>query len=346
MKDKRTDTRDRTELADRVEVLHDTLDRLSLDTVLLAEELRIALEEPWGVSAAAVAAVAGGQSESAPRSHGPFQAARFLATLTQPLGESRQRANARIHKILVGTAPADAAARLWIGSHHDEHRAGLDNQLKDVSIVSDALEGKFGKLSASAHEFIKLSHDKICREWDDEKSLTQFISYRISGEPDSPTPSLANRLERLAHYSRYHDDDEVRKLAAILIPEWGLEMAPPIGKPTQPALPDTAPALWKSDKQSGETPPDFIQRVYAPWLGHGLTRAHIKQLDEPLYRSLYKWLSNPRNEMPEDLDLPTLAQQNDRTLARLEAGEAVGEFTMREMGRIRSAMQRRVEKER
>lgn len=78
-------------------------------------------------------------------------------------------------------------------------------------------------------------------------------------------------------------------------------------------LPQKAPALWKQDKQKGDTPVIFIQRHYAPWLDGKMTRRDIKRLDEPLYRSLYSWLRS--NELPEGFDLPTAKDANDRLLS-------------------------------
>ena len=77
-------------------------------------------------------------------------------------------------------------------------------------------------------------------------------------------------------------------------------------------LPLVAPALWLERENRKETAPDFIKRVYAPWLGHGLTQAHIHQLDKQLYTALHNWLRF--NDMPADLDLPTRKQLNDRLL--------------------------------
>lgn len=49
-------------------------------------------------------------------------------------------------------------------------------------------------------------------------------------------------------------------------------------------LPTVAPALWEERTSGREvSPADFIREHYAPWLGNGLTRAHIGKLDEKLY---------------------------------------------------------------
>ncbi|WP_426030922.1 hypothetical protein [Caulobacter sp. DWP3-1-3b2] len=84
------------------------------------------------------------------------------------------------------------------------------------------------------------------------------------------------------------------------------------------ALPSNAPALWISEKKPGDSPPAFIKRHYAPWLGKGLARPDIKRLDPQLYVALNNWLRN--NEMPADLDLPTLKEKNDRWAERVLPG--------------------------
>lgn len=81
------------------------------------------------------------------------------------------------------------------------------------------------------------------------------------------------------------------------------------------ALPDVAPALWAKDKRAGETPPDFIRRVYEPWIGKGLARSDLRGLDPQLYMALANWLR--KNEMPGDIDLPTVKQVNDRWVEKI-----------------------------
>lgn len=107
------------------------------------------------------------------------------------------------------------------------------------------------------------------------------------------------------------------------------------------ALPNKAPAIWTEAKLSGDTPPAFIQRHYGPWLGKGLTRPDIKRLDGQLYVALSNWLR--KNEMPHDLDLPTLKEMNDRLVSDVRAGKrpVVGEMTAREHSRLVGAIHRR-----
>ena len=84
-------------------------------------------------------------------------------------------------------------------------------------------------------------------------------------------------------------------------------------------LPKKAPKLWLERKNKDESPVDFIRRVYAPWLGKGLGKPHIRQLDMSLYEALRKWPQN--NERPTDLYLPTKSEIIDKRVA--DAGGAI-----------------------
>lgn len=109
-------------------------------------------------------------------------------------------------------------------------------------------------------------------------------------------------------------------------------------------LPTEAPEIYQG-LRGPESPPEFVKRVYAPWLGQGLDRAHIKHLDSTLYQGIMNW--SRKNEWPADVDLPTRAEQTQRTIAQLRAtapdgqlGKVLGNFTAREAQRIRSALHR------
>ena len=119
--------------------------------------------------------------------------------------------------------------------------------------------------------------------------------------------------------------------------------------PRSTGLPDQAPALWLERKDRGQSPPEFIRRHYAPWLGR-LTQADIRRLDRSLYMALHKWLRT--NAMPDDLDLPTRKEMNDRLLAAREedAGRPPRPYPTlpedREAQRLHEAARRRARKRR
>lgn len=109
-------------------------------------------------------------------------------------------------------------------------------------------------------------------------------------------------------------------------------------------LPTEAPEIYQG-LRGPESPPEFVKRVYAPWLGQGLDRAHIKHLDPTLYQSINNW--SRKNEWPADVDLPTRSEQTQRTIEQLKQqapegriGKVLGNFTAREAQRIRSALHR------
>jgi hypothetical protein len=69
------------------------------------------------------------------------------------------------------------------------------------------------------------------------------------------------------------------------------------------ALPSVALAIWKVDKLAGDTPPEFIKRVYGEWLGNGLTVADLRKLDPSLVRALAHHEKQGRL-IPDGFDLP------------------------------------------
>ncbi len=85
-----------------------------------------------------------------------------------------------------------------------------------------------------------------------------------------------------------------------------------------PRLPELAPEIYQG-LRGPETPPQFVQRVYGPWLGHGLDRGHVRQLDPTLYQAIVNW--SRRNEWPADVDLPTRPEKGKRWVEMIGAGE-------------------------
>jgi hypothetical protein len=77
---------------------------------------------------------------------------------------------------------------------------------------------------------------------------------------------------------------------------------------TKPQLvvPQQAPERYADRADRSERAVAFIRRVYQPWLGQGLTQAHINHIDKQLYMALHNWLRH--NDMPADLSLPTKSE--------------------------------------
>ena len=57
-------------------------------------------------------------------------------------------------------------------------------------------------------------------------------------------------------------------------------------------------------------PEQFIEKVYGDRLGRGFTQADLRTADMSLYSALHRWLA----ENTLSIDLPTLAQWNDRQI--------------------------------
>jgi hypothetical protein len=157
--------------------------------------------------------------------------------------------------------------------------------------------------------------------------------------------SLLDQLSLLDRFAAENPgepvSDFVLKLFPSLLTEFDLSET----------LPTMAPEIWPSDRREAdgklETPPAFIKRVYAEWEGRGLTKKLVRELDPTLYRALYNWLQRG-NQMPDDLDLPTIAEQNDRVIdGLLKQGSErdASSFAAKEIVRVQSALRRRLEKE-
>lgn len=139
----------------------------------------------------------------------------------------------------------------------------------------------------------------------------------------------------------------VRALTTALVAELAKQQlaispATEVASPAQVELPAEAPETYQG-LRGPETPPEFVKRVYGPWLGQGLTRADIRKLDPKLSVAITNWLSRPGNEWPADVDLPTKAEQNERLLSagpeaiREHLGKFTGQEALREAARINAA---------
>jgi|GEM_PF-4733292 len=208
----------------------------------------------------------------------------------------------------------------------------------DESIRREAAE----ILSAAIREseyFISVIKDGKCYHPYCIEDLTESANY-ISSKllpvvfmnvgDDFPGRSVepAERLAWLDEFVRKNPGEPVSELVRELFPRV---------MDDRMELPSVAPALWTQDRLRSDTPPDFIKRHYEPWLGKGLARSDIRRLDPNLYESLANWLR--KNQMPEDMDLPTLKERNDRWVQRFEEGDLNVEA--RDVSRLAQAAARR-----
>jgi hypothetical protein len=81
--------------------------------------------------------------------------------------------------------------------------------------------------------------------------------------------------------------------------------------------PIKAPELWKDRADKNEDPVAFIKRVYAKYLGEGISRADISRLDKRLYNSLNTSIHRHGDSLSDVL--PTKSVIIDKKLK--EAGE-------------------------
>jgi hypothetical protein len=181
-----------------------------------------------------------------------------------------------------------------------------------------------------------------------EKLRDEFASPESAHRSDaekSPVPeSVAERLTRIDAYARENPGQPVSSMLRKLFPALTRSDALQRNEQSFPPLPQKAPELWTSGKRSRETPPAFIARVYKPWLGK-ITRVQIGKLDARLYEALNFWLRS--NEMPPELDLPTVEEANDRWVRRILSGDSAaiaelnGPDAYRNLERLVSAVRRR-----
>ncbi|MFZ5746916.1 MAG: hypothetical protein ACOY45_04575 [Pseudomonadota bacterium] len=151
---------------------------------------------------------------------------------------------------------------------------------------------------------------------------------------------VRERLAQIDDFTKNHPGEPVSGLILELFPEL-------VDRSTleKVALPIAAPQKWSTDRilidDMLENPYQFIKRVYEPWLGKGLTKAHVRKLDDPLMQAFYLW--QREHPMPEDLDLPTKKEWVDREVAAMKTaggGWATTEQE-REARRLMAASRRR-----
>ena len=99
---------------------------------------------------------------------------------------------------------------------------------------------------------------------------------------------------------------------------------------------EKAPTLWaERDVDVKTNPAKFTIDTYKRWIGQGLTRQHLRELDPQLYHALSVW----EHRHPEDRikDLPTLAEVIDEKIASL-----ANEFEPEELRKLGTTLQTRL----
>ena len=87
-------------------------------------------------------------------------------------------------------------------------------------------------------------------------------------------------------------------------------------------LPRKAPSLWH-ERTTGRSvsPADFIRLHYTPWFEKGLTRAHLVQLDKPLYTAYAQQVHRTPEKLIPELPSEVRVKRDDpvEALERIRA---------------------------
>lgn len=86
-------------------------------------------------------------------------------------------------------------------------------------------------------------------------------------------------------------------------------------------LPAEAPSKWLDRADKAEDAVSFVRRVYAPWLGKGVSRPDIRRLDKSLYHALSNWVTK-NGPLPSDVHLPTKKELYDTRLESVATSSA------------------------
>lgn len=194
-------------------------------------------------------------------------------------------------------------------------------------------------------KIIKLNLESNKTDNHDQRRHDRHLNIDQMGS--DPSEHVRRKLDKIDAFIESNPGIPVSGLILELFPELNY-----LEEEVEISLPTVAPAMWPKDRGTVEgaleTPPQFIKRVYEPWLGKGLTTADVRRLDEPLMQAHYYWCR--KHGTPSDLDLPTKEQTNDRALAKARDGatgalKVSGAFTLKEAQRLYQAERRRAVKD-
>jgi len=131
---------------------------------------------------------------------------------------------------------------------------------------------------------------------------------RVTNPPPKPDVGPAEKKRLLLAFCKSADGPAIDEAFALLESK-ALLKAP---EPGDDGLPLTAPALWE-ERTTGRkvSPADFIREHYAPWLGKGLTRAHIGNIDRKLYDAYAQQVKRKPGEAIVDLPSEVKIKRDD-----------------------------------
>lgn len=156
---------------------------------------------------------------------------------------------------------------------------------------------------------------------------------RPSGKPKEEIAALAASIAARNQLTNIELAASLRQVADAIAPA-------EVPQAQVLALPSAAPEAWaKRDLNLRETPPRFIARVYAPWVGRGLTRKDLKTLDPELYRALSVWLTrHPEEDIAAAL--PRKSDKLDELIDKLAA-----EHSLEDLRKLGYAIDARLKRE-
>lgn len=276
-----------------------------------------------------------------PESHVAIEAIRrFCGAPAHSVAATAQMAERTIH----------ALARACSEANDDGEETEISFYSCLINVITEAKQDRNNlSLSHDLHSYLSEHWSKI--EFLSISCLGEYIRHLDDNQKRNTLLALLDGpVEQAFDVSDFPKDkrDQFRamlvdRLLSHEMPvqgEWvariGRQPAPNSGPP----LPAVAPVAWK-DREADDTPATFLRRVYGPWIGR-ISKQDIRKIDGTFITNLNIWLRSG-NELPEDLPLLKVKDENDKLLAKLETGEIrladhlgrfTGEEAAREAGRL------------
>lgn len=164
-----------------------------------------------------------------------------------------------------------------------------------------------------------------------QKELADRIMAAGPSTPEKPVSEeggqarVAAALERIrgtvAHELRSLTEPEQHELLGRMSAEIDV---PLFLRGSSSAQPSSPPEQWGHREPGRENPVQFIRRVYAAWLGRGLSRRQLRNLDPALYRAFSVWVHrHPDDAIPE---LPSMSDETDLLIETLSRRMSIEEL--------------------
>ena len=219
--------------------------------------------------------------------------------------------------------------------------ANIDNL--DFKRIFESVRSKYPVDGSKKYSFIlSASGSVVTNLTDPSGDVIDSIDYSVA-----KSLTLKERLELIEqNYKPLGSNLPISEALALLFPSLleSLEEKYSTDRP----IPIDAPVIWneaeakslgRPGRIENESPPNFIKRVYGDWIGKGLTRPAIRQLDPKLYQALATWT---RRHGELDFELPSKSDDVNRWADAVSTETASAE--MRELARRSAILRRRLQK--